>query len=462
MFKRGVAIIAAVVCFSVLAGLASASEFDPAAATEAYLSSITGEAKEKSDAYFEGGYWFILWNALASIGAALLLLFTRASAGMRSLAEGITSWRWLQTFLYGVQFILVTSILTFPLTYYEGFVREHEFSLSNMSQEEWLNEYAIGLAVNLVLTSVFIVGLYAVIRRAGEAWWLWATAVSVAFIMFGAAIAPVFISPLFNEFKPMREGALKEEILAMARANGVPADDVYEFNASKQSKRISANVSGFLGTTRISLNDNLLERSTPAEVRAVMAHEIGHYALGHIYEMIIVMAVVAAVAFLFIDIGFGTLHGMFGHWWGVRDFGDTAGLPILVIMLSLFGLLSTPVTNSIVRTNEAEADIFGLNAAREPDGFATIALKLSEYRKLDPSAIEEIVFFDHPSGRSRISMAMQWKAGNLEAAPAETALLPAEATPMAAETGGELSLEEPPTFQDAPQMPTSLQSTPAQ
>ena len=183
MFKRGVAIIAAVVLCSVWAGLAGASDFDPAAATEAYLSTITGEAKAKSDAYFEGGYLFILWNALASIAAALLLLFTRASAGMRNLAESITSWRGLQTFLYGVQFILVTSILTFPLTYLEGFVREHEFGLSNMSQEEWLNEYAIGLAVNLVLTSIFIVGLYAVIRRTGEAWWLWATAVSVAFIM---------------------------------------------------------------------------------------------------------------------------------------------------------------------------------------------------------------------------------------------------------------------------------------
>jgi STE24 endopeptidase len=450
MFKRWGAIIAAVVLCMAATGVASASGFDPVAATEAYLATITGEAKEKSDAYFEGGYWFILWNALASIGVALLLLFTRASAGMRNLAESMTSWRGLQTFIYGVMFILVTSLLTFPLTYYEGFVREHEFNLSNLTQEEWISEYAIGLAVNTVMTSIFIVGLYAVIRRTGESWWLWATAVSVAFIMFGAAIAPVFISPLFNEYKPMREGALKREILAMARANGVPAEDVYEFNASKQSKRISANVSGFLGTTRISLNDNLLERSTPAEVRAVMAHEIGHYALGHIYEMIIVMAVVAAVSFLFIDIGFGTLTGLLGGWWGIRDFGDTAGLPVLVIMLSLFGILSTPVTNSIIRTNEAEADIFGLNAAREPDGFATIALKLSEYRKLDPTPLEEIVFFDHPSGRSRISMAMRWKAENLGEAAPEMVVPQAELPGVAPASTSELSLEEPPAFEDSP------------
>jgi STE24 endopeptidase len=132
-------------------------------------------------------------------------------------------------------------------------------------------------------------------------------------------------------------------------------------------------------------------------------------------------------------------------------------------MLSLFGALSTPVTNSIVRTNEAEADIFGLNAAREPDGFATIALKLSEYRKIDPTPVEEIIFFDHPSGRSRISMAMRWKAENLSAAPSQVSEAPFQAPVLAAPAStSELSMEEPPAFQDSPSMPASLENTAAQ
>ena len=454
------AIIAAVVFCSFAVTVTQAASFDPQAATDAYLASVADEARQKSDAYFEGGYWFILWNALASIGAALLLLFTRASVGMRNLAETITHRQGLQTFLYGLQFITVTSILTFPLAYWQDFVREHEFGLSNLTREAWLTEYAIGFAVNLVMTSVFLVALYGVIRRTGEVWWLWATGLTVGFFVVSIAVSPVFIAPLFNEYKPMREGPLKEEILAMARANGIPADNVYEFNASKQSKRISANVSGFLGTTRISLNDNLLDRGTPAEVRAVMAHEIGHYVLGHMYEIILTMAVLAAVAFIFIDIGFGTLHALFGRLWGVRDFGDTAGLPIIVIMVSLFGLLATPVTNSMTRANEAEADIFGLNAAREPDGFATIALKLAEYRKLDPTPWEEVVFYTHPSARSRIYMAMQWKSEQPGATPPqpESANLtpgpeqdPVQGqqfeTPEFAPIDG---AAEPPAFQDFP------------
>lgn len=413
MINRWATLIATVVLCAYAASTSHAANFDPIEATNAYLATVTGEAREKSDAYFEGGYWIILYNGLASITAALILLFSGASAAMRDLAESMSSWRWLQTFIYAVLFIFLTSTMTFPLTLYTDFTREHAFGLSNLSMQDWLKEYAIGLGVSSIISGFFIVGLYGVIRRTGESWWLWATAVAVGFAMIGALIAPVFISPLFNEYKPMREGQLKEEILALARANGVPADNVYEFDASKQSKRISANVSGFLGTTRISLNDNLLNRSTPAEVKAVMAHEIGHYALGHIYEMMVTITLIAAIAFLFIDFGFGMLNGLFGSWWGVRDFGDTAGLPILMLVSTVFGMLATPVTNTMIRTNEAEADIFGLNAAREPDGFATTALKLSEYRKLEPGPWEEFIFYDHPSGRSRILMSMRWKAEHL-------------------------------------------------
>lgn len=414
MIKRWVAIIATVVCCTTVASVSHAQGFDPQVATDVYLASMAEDAKAKSDAYFEGGYWLILYGAMVSIAASLLLLFTRASVAMRDLAESITSWRWLQTLIYGILFVFLTSIMTLPYSYYTDFVREHEFGLSNLTAEEWLREYAIGLGVGSLMTGIFLVGLYAVIRRTGESWWIWATGVSIAFAMFAAMIGPVYINPLFNEYKPMREGQLKEEILAMARANGVPAEDVYEFNASKQHKRISANVSGFLGTTRIALNDNLLNQATDEEVKAVMAHEIGHYALGHIYEMMVTIAVIAAVTFLLIDIGFGILYSMFGAWWGVRDFGDTAGLPILVVVSSLFGVLLTPVQSSMIRANEAEADIFGLNTAREPDAFATVSLKLATYRKLDPTPWEEFVFYDHPSGRSRIFMAMRWKAEHLQ------------------------------------------------
>ena len=396
-----------------LPALAHAADFDIKAATDAYLATFTGAARAKSNAYFEGGYWLILYDALATVAVCLLLLFTRVSAGMRNIAERWSGWRWLQTYIYAVFFFLALTVLTFPLTIYEGFYREHAYGLSNMSLPDWLRDFAIGSGLQLVFGGLFVVAIYAAIRRVPKSWWMWATVLTSAFFVLALLAGPVYIAPLFNDYKPMSDGPVKESILSIARANGVPAENVYQFNASRQSDRVSANVSGFLGTTRISLTDNLLTRATPAEIKAVMSHEIGHYVLNHIGKSIVYLSLLAGVSFLFASWGFGILNGALGGVWGVRDIGDTAGLPILLILFTTFGVLATPVQNSIIREDEAQADLFGLNASREPDAFSTAILKLAEYRKLDPTPLEEIVFYDHPSGRSRITMAMRWKSEHL-------------------------------------------------
>jgi STE24 endopeptidase len=425
MFKRSVCLSLLLLPF--LAVAAHAADFDPNAATEAYLATITGEARAKSDAYFEGGYWLSLYDALYGIGVALVLLFTRVASGLRSLAERLPG-QWLQNFVFFALLIALTTALTFPFSHYAGFTREHEFGLSNQTYDQWFGEYLTGAAVGLVMGGIFLSILYAIIRRAPDTWWIWGAGATAVFFAFAATIAPVFISPLFNEYKPMREGPLKQEILSLARANGIPVNDVFEVDASKQTKRISANVQGLFGTTRISLNDNLLNRGTPAEVRAVMAHEMGHYVLGHVTEMIAYLAILSLIAFAIAHYGFHAVTGIFGNLWGVRGIADPAGYPVLAMLLSVIGLVGTPITNTMVRTNEAEADIYGLNAAREPDGFATIALKLAEYRKLDPAKWEEFVFYDHPSGRSRVSMVMHWKAENLPKDSAPAAVAPPAAT----------------------------------
>jgi STE24 endopeptidase len=124
--------------------------------------------------------------------------------------------------------------------------------------------------------------------------------------------------------------------------------------------------------------------------------------------------IVVLTAFALVRFAFDRALARWGAGWGVRGIADPAGLPLLMILVTIFGFALTPIANTFIRSNEAEADIFGLNAARQPDGFAEVALKLSEYRKLDPGPVEEFLFFDHPSGRARIHMAMQWKAEHLD------------------------------------------------
>ena len=401
------------------AAAAAAPAFDPEAATRAYLDTLQGAAREKSDSYFEGGYWIILWSALVTVGAAWLTLRFGWSAKFSAWAGRVTKRRWLQPALYALPWTIVSTLLVLPWSIYTGWYREKQYDLMNLSLGGWLGEQAIALLVTLVFTMILLTILFAVIRAAPRSWWLWGTGAVTILIALSVMVAPVFISPLFNTYKPMEAGPLRDQILGMARAHDVPADNVWVFDQSKQHKRISANVSGLGPTIRISLNDNLLDRSSPAEVKAVMGHELGHYVLNHIPKAVAVLALIMALAFFLIWWLTPRILARWGSKWGVRGVDDPAVVPVFTIVLTLYFLLMTPVLNTLIRTQESEADAFGLDAAREPDGFASIAMKLSEYRKIEPGPWEEALFFDHPSGRTRVRMAMDWKAKHLAEAQAK-------------------------------------------
>lgn len=393
--------------------------FSAEAATDAYLAEIPASAKSRSDAYFEGGYWLILWDLIVTLLIMWLLLHFRWSAKMRNLAERVTRFRALQTALYWVQFLLVTSILSFPMTMYEGFFRERKYGLMNQAFGGWMGDQLIGLAVGLILGAILMIPLFGIVRRLGKNWWVWGAVLMIVFGAFVSLIAPVYIAPLFNKYKVLQDAHVKEPILQMARANGISAKDVYEFDASKQSNRVSANVSGFAGTMRISLNDNLLSRCTLPEIETTMGHEMGHYVLNHAYKGLVMFGVVIVIAFFLLNWGINFALARWGAAWDIRGIGDLAVLPLAVIMFSLFFFLVTPINNTITRTMEFEADMYGLNAARQPDGEANVDMLLGEYRKLDPGAVEEFIFYDHPSGRTRITAAMKWKAEHPETTSVE-------------------------------------------
>jgi STE24 endopeptidase len=338
---------------------------------------------------------------------------------MRNLAERITRFRPLQTALYWLQFLIVTSILTFPMTVYEGFLRERKYDLMNQTFGDWMRDQLIGLAVGMVLGAILMVPLFGLVRKLGRNWWVWGAALMLVFSAFVSVIAPVYIAPLFNQYKKLEDPRIKDPILQMARANGIPAKDVYEFDASKQSNRVSANVSGFANTMRISLNDNLLNRCTWPEIATTMGHEMGHYVLNHAYKGLVMFGIVIVIAFAFVNLGLNWALARWGTAWDVRGITDVAVLPLAVIVFSLFMFVTTPVSNTITRTMEFEADMYGLNAARQPDGEANVDVMLGEYRKLDPGPIEEFLFYDHPSGRTRITAAMRWKAEHPETTSVE-------------------------------------------
>ncbi len=384
---------------------------DPVAATEVWMQTMSAEETARSDAYFQGGYWLILWNFLIGIFVAWLLLGKKRAARLRDvLATKLPTVLATPAFVF--LYILITSLLVFPMTLYQGFFREKQYGLMNLSLGGWIGEHMIGLGFALIFGTLAVWGLFALIRKLGNAWRWWGTGASMVFLAFILLISPVFIAPLFNDYYPMKDGPLKTQILAMADANGVPVDNVYVFDISKQTNKVTANVSGFLGTTRISLSDTLLVRTSPESVKSVMGHEIGHYVLGHTRTMLVYFGLVLLFGFMFTHFTYAWARKRWGGKWGIGKIGDIAGLPLFMACLSVYFLLATPLVNSIIRMDEVEADIFGLNASAEPDGNAAVDMMLGEYRKMRPGKWEEIIFFDHPAGYNRVLMAMRWKAAH--------------------------------------------------
>jgi STE24 endopeptidase len=391
----------------------SPTAFNVETATREYLNQLTPAQKTRSDSYFEGGYWLQLWGYLWGTAISLLLLQARWSARIRDAAVRWTRRPWLQTALYALFYLLLTTLLSFPLLVYSDFFREHQYGMATQGFGGWLGDQLTSLFVGIVVFCPLVVILMAIVRRLKNSWHLWGAAVAIAFAILFTVFGPVFIAPLFNKYTPLTDQKILTPILRLARANGIATDKIYEMDASRQTTKISANVSGFLGTMRITLNDNLVNRCSLPEIEAIMAHEMGHYVMNHVYKFVFFLGVVIVIGFALLRWAAGRLIARVGPRWGISDLGDVAVLPLAALLFSTYFFLLTPILNTVVRTQEMEADRFGLNAARQPDGFAQAALKLSEYRKMEPTPLEEWLFYDHPSGATRIRTAMQWKAENL-------------------------------------------------
>lgn len=392
-----------------LPSLAHAAPFDVDHATQLWLSTLSAPAKARSDAYFEGGEWLNLWGTLFALGIIWFLLRIRLLPRVR---DGMhrRGWRpWLGLLACALVFITVDTLLSLPWSIYAGFWREKQYGLMNQTLASWLGDQAIALVLSALFGSVLLLVIYAVIRKYPKRWWLIGTGVVGLAIAFLVLITPVFIVPLFNTSTELPDGPVRTRVVAMAKAHGVPADHIYLVDSSRQSDRISANVAGIGPTIRISLNDNLLNKTSVPETAAVMGHELGHYVLGHVWRTIVVMTLLVGLLLWLVSRIAPALIRYGGERWGIRSLADPASLPVLAGVLSVLSLLATPAINTLIRVDESEADAFGLDTAREPDGFASAAMKLSAYRKIEPGPLEEMLFFDHPSGKTRVRMAMQWK-----------------------------------------------------
>jgi STE24 endopeptidase len=385
--------------------------FDPAVETARYIDGLGSDVLEKSASYTNGSHWLLLGGLLVTALVTWIIvrlgLLERLSAKLEKRGWALRTW------LICFVCFLLSAVISLPWGIYEEWGFEKSYGRTSQSFSDFGMQDAIGIGLSSALGALFFLGVYALIRRAGKKWWLWSGGLAAFAAAATILLSPVLIEPIFNEYKPVPDGPVRTALIAMADQAGIPHDRILMFDGSRQSNNFTANVSGVFGSARIAISDVALDKASLDEVKAVTGHEIGHYMLGHVWRLVFLIAVLAMLGFFLADRLFNRVAAAFGS---KAHVGDPQGLPILLLIVSVLGVLAQPVMNAVVRMGESEADAYSLRTVNLPDALAGALVKTAEYRYPRPSALQEAMFYSHPSVEKRVRRAMEWKAKHPAAA----------------------------------------------
>jgi STE24 endopeptidase len=382
-------------------------KFNVDAATARYIDSLGPAALQKAHDYTVGKEWMLLWGLL--VAAVVTWLIVRS--GVLDRVEGKLRQRAfaLRALVVGAVYLVVSAILTLPWTLYEDWWREKSYGRTAQPIGDYLLQGGISIVITAIFGGIFLMLLYLLIRKAGRTWWLWSGALTAVVLAFAMLIAPILIEPLFNKYEPVPPGKVRDAVVEMAGRAGIPPQKIYMYNGSRQSNNFTANAGGVGSTARVAISDVAFKNASLEEVRAVTGHEIGHYVLKHSWWGILFFSVLAIVLFWLAD----RLYPRFARAFGTdAAIGDPRGVPVVIFVASLFGLLAMPLTNTFSRTLETQADIYSLRTENLPDALSTALVKTAEYRYPRPNPVEEVIFYDHPSVEARVHRAMEWKAAH--------------------------------------------------
>ena len=379
--------------------------FDPQAATDAHMSALSAADLALSRDYTTGNHWLILSGLIVS--ALVTWLIVKSGALDWFFSKVSERWQNLRVFVVATIFSLMNSLLTLPYSIYTGWWRETQYDRTSQPLSDYLSQGGIGLVLSSIIGAVFFIGLYFLLRRAGKLWWVWAGGLVASAISIMLLLSPVLIEPLFNDFQPVPEGEVRDAILVMAEEANIPEDRIFVFDGSRQSNNFTANVSGIGSSARIAISDVALGEASLDEVKAVTGHEIGHYVLGHVWRQIGVLSVLAVIVFFLTARTYPFFARAFGS---NAPIDDVRGLPVFLFVVGLFFTLAQPVTNTLTRVGEREADAYSLETVALPDALSEALVKTAEYRYPLAGPVEEAIFYTHPSVRNRVLTAMEWKA----------------------------------------------------
>lgn len=383
---------------------------DPVAATDAYLSRIPASMRERGERYSDTRMQAFVLRVLGLLLATAFLCSTRFAVQAGGLAARVFRHRTLVDASVALQYFAALFVLGLPVEVYATFVRPHQFGFSDQAFGGWLGDSLVNWAVFTVFYVVGALAIYGFIRRRPGQWVAWATATYLVLRATYTLLSPQVIEPLTNSYQPLADGPQKQQILALAHANGIHDVAVVTGDASRQTRLLNAHVSGVAGMARISVDDTTLKATSDAMLRAVVGHEIGHHVMNHEIQWIFTDTLVMAFGFLAIAVGTRAVIRLLGARWQIAATGDIASLPVFWGLFLLWGFASLPASNAVSRACEHQADLYGLNASQAPLGLAEFMIHDADFVRLRPTAAEYALFYTHPSDAERVATAMQWRA----------------------------------------------------
>jgi STE24 endopeptidase len=372
---------------------------------------VVPQPSETAIRYHQSGN--VLWGVgtLLSLLIPALILFTGLSAGIRNVAQRIGR-RWLLTVaVYALIFVLVMSLLTLPLAYYSGYLREHAYGLSNQTVGRWIGDWLKGVAVSGLGLALVLWIPYLLLRKSPRRWWLYTGLAAIPLAALMLVITPVWVDPLFNEYVPMKDKALEARILALAERAGVRGSRVYQVNKSADTKAVNAYVTGMGRTKRIVLWDTILAKLEPNQVLFVTAHEMGHFVLRHTLAFILGAALITTLSLYVVHRVAGRLIARFSERFGFERLSDVASFPLLLLLGSIVTLILTPAVLAFTRYQEHEADRFALEITRDNRAAATTFVRLQEDNLLvpRPGTLYMLWRGSHPSLGDRVDFANHYR-----------------------------------------------------
>jgi len=369
------------------------------------------QPSEKALSYYRSGN--ILWvvNLLWGLLVPAVFLFTGFSATIRNWAQKLGRKWFFVIGIYFAIFSILTFVIDLPLSYYQGFVRQHAYGLSNQAIGKWWGDSLKGLALGIVMGFLFMWVPYLLLKKSPNRWWLYVSILAIPFICLMLLIGPIWVDPMFNDFGPMKDKGLETKIIDLADKAGIHGSRVFEVNKSVDTKMLNAYVAGFLNTKRIVLWDTTIARLSEGELLVVMAHEMGHYVLGHIWKLIILSSLFILAMLYLAHRTARSVLSRFKDRFGFDNLADVASLPLILLLMSVFGFVASPISNAFSRHIEHEADTFALEMTRDNHDAATafVKLQMDNLSNPRPGALYKLWRATHPPLGERIDFANVYK-----------------------------------------------------